>query len=437
MMKFLIVFIFSCVLFDACLAQNEIDSLNRIWSNERYEDSKRLEALNNLILDHYLNFKQDSALILSEIMLNYAQKKKNVKFQIEAQTLIGEIFFKKNESDKAINSYNKGLELAKTQKDSLTYAYKLFALGELFYNNNDYPNAFKVFQRSQNICKLAGYRIGESWSVGYLGLIYQSLGDWEEAEKHHLEHLKLSKQYDVKRGISGAMGNLGGTYENMGNTTKAIDYWKEGIKLAKELGLEAYASIGTSSLIRIYINEKQFSNAIKYLDEYKMVTKQFDSPYYPIRISMYQCQIEYGLGNYTDALRECENCYRLLQVDETTDKLTVFKNLYEVNKKLNNYAKALEFYEKYQILKESEKDDEAKTEIQRIVFNSQIVADSIVQAKEKQILNATYAEDLREKNREKNFLLVIGLLVLLLTAGLYHRLRFVRKSKAKLNIEKN
>ena len=344
-MKHFSFLIFTILFFNPSFAQKKADSLKEIWYNTHCDDVNRLRAMNILIDDYYLDVKTDSALILAKRMLNYAEQNKNLKYEIEAHTLIGEIYFEKEDNNKAIENFNKGLELAKNIEDSIIYAKKLLDLGTLYYDYNDYANAFKTLQKSQEVCKIIGDSLDEGWSIAYQGFIFGKLGDLEQAEKYHFEHLQHSKKYGIKRSISGANGNLGGIYNDMGNIPKAIIHWKEGIKLSKEIGLEAYASIGTSALIQIYIDEKKYDDAIMYLDEYKAVTENFESPSYRLRIQNYQCQIDIGLGNYNKALEECINC------KENCEKLNVevnsrlLKSLYEVNKKLNKHKEALESFE--------------------------------------------------------------------------------------------
>ena len=160
-MKLFITFLFTAFFFSQGMAQKEIDSLKNIWYNTSSKDSNRLKALRVLIKDHYLYAKTDSALILTTEMINYAQKRKNIKYEIEAQTLLGEIYFVKKDNKSATENYNKGLELAKTIKDSVLFANKLFELGTLYYDYDDYTNAFKIFQKSQEICRLVGDSLNE------------------------------------------------------------------------------------------------------------------------------------------------------------------------------------------------------------------------------------------------------------------------------------
>ena len=416
---YILVFIFTLFFLSNSFAQKKMDSLKSVSSKKRHLDSIRLKSMRSLITDHYLFSKTDSALILANNMLDYTHKNKYIKCEIDAQTIIGQIYFEQNKFDIGVESYNKGLDLAKI-RDSTIYSKKLFELGILYYDYEDYVNAFKTLQKSQEVCRIVGDSLNEGWSAGYQGFIYNDLGDLKEAEKYHLEHLRLSTKYGIKRSISGANGNLGSVYNDMGNITKSIKHWSEAIKLSKEIGLEEYASIGTLNLISIYIKEKQFSNAIKYLDEYIEVTKGFEALRYSQNIKIFQCQIEYGLGNYAAALQKCESCLKTLETskNEYVQK-KLYKSLFQINKKINRQATALDYFEKYQILIDDEKEEKARTEIQNIIFNNQLATDSIAQSQEKEILNLAHAEDLRKKNQEKYLFLIIGLLILLVVVAYY------------------
>ena len=416
-MKIVFTFIFTLFFIGNTFAQKEKNSLFNTWFNIKLQDSTRFEAMSDLIQIHYLYIKTDSALILGKKMLELAQKKKNIKFEIDAYTIIGKIYFELKEFSTGEEIYTKGLELAKIHKDSFLYADKLFGLGYMYSKYEYYTNAFKTLQKSEILYKTLKDGLNQGWSIAHQGFIYRDLGDYKESEKYHLKHLQLSKKYNIKKSISAAYGNLGEIYHKLGDLPKSINYWKKAIRLSKEIGLEEYASIGTGKLLEIYIYEKQFSEAIKYLNEYKTVTNQFETPKYArnfaMNIHLWQCQIDYGLGNYNKALKECEDCLKIYNANHWNPESDLLKSLYEINKKLNKPTTALDYFEQYQLAIDDEKEDRARAEIQSIVFNNQLVADSIAQVQEKELLNVIYEEGLRKKNQENNLFLTIGLLLLL------------------------
>jgi signal transduction histidine kinase/DNA-binding response OmpR family regulator len=434
-MKIIFSFIITLFFFSNVFAQKEKDSLLTIWYNIKLQDSSRFSAMGDLIEKHYLYAKTDSALVLSKQMFDFAQNKQNIRFEVEANTLMAKIYFELKEYLKGEEIYTKGLELAKTTKDSFLYAEKLFGLGYLYKQYEDYTNSFKTLQKSEKLYRELGDRVNEGWSIVHQGFIYRDLGDFKESEKYHLKHLRLSEEHGIKKSISAAYGNLGEIYHKLGNLTKSIDHWKRAIRLSKEINLEQYANVGTGKLVEIYIIEKQFSVATTYLNEYIAITEKFPIPKYEqdfsMKIQLWKCQIDYGFKNYSKALKECEECLKINKINNWNLESGLFKSLYEINKKLNRPALALDYFEKHQIAIDDEKVDKARTEIQALVFNNQIISDRIVQAQEKELLNATYEEGLRKKNQERNLFLLIGLLVLFLAIIYFVISRRVAASERK------
>ena len=92
-MKIIFTFIFTLFLFGNAFAQKEKDSLFKVWYNIKLQDSTRFDAMRGLIQNHYLFKNTDSALVLGKQMLDLAQKKKNIRLEIEANTLIGKVYF--------------------------------------------------------------------------------------------------------------------------------------------------------------------------------------------------------------------------------------------------------------------------------------------------------------------------------------------------------
>ena len=70
-------------------------------------------------------------------------------------------------------------------------------------------------------------------------------------------------------------------------------------------------------------------------------------------------------------------------------------------------------------------------------FQKQMLADSIAQAEEERLVQEAHVEEMRAKEQTRNIALVSGALVLLLAGGLYSRLRYMRKSRATIQKEKD
>ncbi|HDZ04112.1 hypothetical protein LCGC14_0217720 [marine sediment metagenome] len=434
-MKLVLTLLISLLFISTIFAQKEKDSLFHVWDNISIQDSTRFKAMAYLINYHYLFKKTDSALVLGYQMLELAQNKKKPKYEAEALTIIGKVYFEKKENENATTYYTKGLERALSIQDSFLYSDKLFRLGGLYSDYKDYTKAFKTLLKSEEYSTNIGDSLNEGWSLGYIGSILGELGDFKEAEKYHLEHLKSSTKYDIKHSIAGAKGNLGFINYKLGDVEKSIKYYTEAITLAKETGNHEYASLGTADLIGILIEDKRLITAKKHVEEYETVTSQYTTSKYSrsfsLNINLWKCQIDYGLGNYNRALRECEACEKIYELNNWELESDILKSLYDINKKLNKYKIALAYYEKYQLVIDDEEENKSRTEIQSIIFNNQLTTDSIAKAQEKELLSRTYEEGLNKKSKERNLFLILGLLVFFISTAYFIIYRKIETSKRK------
>ena len=89
------------------------------------------------------------------------------------------------------------------------------------------------------------------------------------------------------------------------------------------------------------------------------------------------------------------------------------------------------------LLEDSLQAKETTKSLQRMEFQKQVLQDSITQAETDRLVLEAHQEEVRQKNQTRNVLAGGGLIVLILAGGLYGRVRYIRKSKAVLQTEKD
>ncbi|PKN08647.1 MAG: hypothetical protein CVU72_02810 [Deltaproteobacteria bacterium HGW-Deltaproteobacteria-7] len=102
---------------------------------------------------------------------------------------LGNIYYNNGEIDKAINSYDKFVEMAGSDKTGVKFL-ALTSLGYSYEVKNDYKNALKYFEQAQNT-----YNIG-----------FEMIG----------------------------LRNIARTYEEMNNKQKALEYYKKALEKTTE-----------------------------------------------------------------------------------------------------------------------------------------------------------------------------------------------------------
>jgi adenylate cyclase len=89
------------------------------------------------------------------------------------------------------------------------------------------------------------------------------------------------------------------------------------------------------------------------------------------------------------------------------------------------------------VIDDSLNEKETGRKLQQMEFAKQMFADSIASAEKDRLVEEAHHEEVQKKNNTRNWLLGGGALILLLAGGLYSRLRYVRKSKAIVEKEKD
>jgi class 3 adenylate cyclase len=89
------------------------------------------------------------------------------------------------------------------------------------------------------------------------------------------------------------------------------------------------------------------------------------------------------------------------------------------------------------VLKDSLQSNQTSKKLQQMEFAKQVMADSLVQVEKDLQVEMAHQTESREKDKNRNIAIGIGIFFLLLSAGLYMRWRFIKRSKAVIEKEKD
>ena len=145
-----------------------------------------------------------------------------------------------------------------------------------------------------------------------------------------------------------------------------------------------------------------------------------------------------GLGQINKAIT---NCKRGLEISKNIGAIEVEKEscecLYDIYKEKGDSKNALLYHEKMKVLVDSLKVEETSKKILMMEFKKQLTADSLEKEKDKLETQLEYQELLAEENNLRNIAIGSGILLLMIVAGLYLRIRYIRGSRAEAEYERN
>lgn len=432
-----IYFILLVLIYTSALAQTEHDSLWNVWSDETLNDSIRLKAIAELSRNQSQLSPLDTAYKTVMIMFDFAVKNEQELYQAKAYSDLGRIEWRKPNMAKALKYYTHALQL---------------------FEDINYKNGIA----------------GTLWDIG---LIYYQMGQYPQALAYHINSMELYEELD--KSTSGILNNIGLIYEIVEDDAKALEYYNRSVKDAEERGW--YNSTAVSNMADLYLKQGNPEKALVIYTEIKdSIEKERNEWYYTrmgwilrdiaeahaglnnfdLALSNYLLGFEYSkkdslaigikrneldlgifykrIGQIEPAIEWCTNGLNKAKKDGSIMNQSLACNcLYEAYKRRGDNTQALAYYETYQMLNDSLKLEEAAKSIQKMEFTKMLLADSLKQQEENLRMTLLHREEVQKKNNQRNIILGVGLLMLLLAVGFWTRLRYVRKSRALIQTEKD
>ena len=218
----------------------------------------------------------DSALLYSEISLDYAQKAGKPNMIASSELTIGAVYQYKDEREKAIEWYLKAYETSKSGKQQRTEAVALGNIGVLYAELQNTDKAVYYLKQSLGVMLQIKDTLGIARSYANIGFNYfqqKSLDsamvyfqkevewatladDWNmqgaglnnigsvllerkqlaEARQYFLQSLEIREKNNDQLGLVNVLDNLGETLVKEGKAQEAIPFLERSISIARQLG---------------------------------------------------------------------------------------------------------------------------------------------------------------------------------------------------------
>lgn len=380
------------------IQKSTLDSLKTIWQNAENSDSTRSDAYHKYIWDGFLFSDPDSAFKLAEELLNFGRVRNYSKAQAKAYYLQGVSWHNRNNYPKAIDAYTNSLKIDQQIGDQKGIASSLNTIGLIYDSQKDYEVALDYYRKSLQICRVIEYSKGIANSLNNMGNSYFKQGKYKKALDYYNQSLTIRKQIDDKNGIATSLNSIGLIYENTGDYKNALDYYKQSLAI----GLK----IDDQGGVVFYLNN---IGNIHFLEE-----------------------------NYPEALSSCKEAYNIAKtVNVLEGEKHACRCLYKTYKEMGNSNMALQFLEHLNHIKDSLYAAETIKKLQQMEFDKWVFEDSVKTAKKVRLVQEAYEAEMRKKEQTRNISLGLGAILILLIGGLFTRVRFIRKSRAALQLEKD
>ncbi|MBK9107577.1 MAG: tetratricopeptide repeat protein [Saprospiraceae bacterium] len=418
-------------------AQN-LDSLHSIWQHKTLSDSIRVAAYKDYIWNGFLFSKPDTAAVLAESLNRFATEHNYPKAAAQAYNLKGIANHLQGNYSRALENYMLALPIFEEVGDKLGYANSLNNIGNLYNNQGNYALALTYYEKSLAIKEEIGDKGGIASSLGNIGNIYKNQGNYKRALEYYEKLPAIFEKSGDKQGYANSLNNIGNIYHNQGNYPRGLEYYEKSLAIQEGLGNKKGIAYSLSNIGLIYKDQVNYSRALEYTKKALAVREEIKDKS-GIASSLKNIGVIYqNQGDFQMAMKACQNALLIAEEIGVLDQQKgACQCLYETYKVMGKGNEALKYLEKMNGITDSLKAEETGKKLQQMEFAKQMLQDSIVKAEESRLIEAVHKEEVRQKNQNRNIAYGIGGMILLLSGGLYSRLRYVRKAKNIIEKEKD
>ena len=384
-------------------AQSQLDALLDKRLSKAGNDEARLDVYLFIIDSLYQQgeYKQARELYLKGVKA--LEKEKNKEIAGQYYFGMARLFYSVN-FDSSLYFFHRSLPLLKEGDDKQSLASACNELGLLYKNKAEYDSAARFFQQALTIYQQNEDTVGLANVLNNFGLIFARKGDNAKAIEYYLNSLKLREEVGDVRGVAISYGSLGNLYRAEGNYDKAIMSYKAALEDFKKLGEYNFAGIAYHNIGKTYKDLNNYDSAKHYyyrargifadnnfkqglaqiednLGEILMNLGELDSAIVHMKVSM-DLFSELGdpsavgrehqslanalieRGYYEEARLHLEESIRIAkQSGEMPARLNAYFHLSNLYAKQNEHAKALDFFRRYDALKDTLEDSQQREAI--------------------------------------------------------------------------
>lgn len=417
------------------------DSLWKAWNNTSLPDSSRLQAIQTLAWKTVFE-KPDSGMKLADAQLAFALKVKDGRARYEAYTTMAVGSSMKSDYKASLEYLEQCLAVAQELDDPKRVANAYRNMSNVHKNTGDLPQALAMCQKALVINEQLGNKTGLADTYNTIGNLYTEQDEWAKALKNYERSRALYEELDDQKGKAQATQNIGATHLEMGERTKAVEEFLQSLDLYRTLGRRLETGMAFNNLGRAYSQMARPQEAHASLDSARAIFTALGSKRQLVRTHYYTGELLRDQGRMREAIAACQEG---LAIAESADLLQQQKECSEclmlAFEASGDLANAFRAQKAFVSISDSLDNMNNNKEVMRLelqhAFQQQQIADSLMQAREQFAKDLSYQQELSRGKEQRNWILFSAVGVLLLAGGLFGRLRYIRRSRALIQKEKD
>lgn len=324
--------------------ENRIDSLSRLINQS--QGNQKIELLNHLA-NVYLNTDNQKAIETANLALSLARDRKLLKEIARAAFIIAEANFFNNDYYAAIEYYKISANAEKelNGKWSADYGERL---GDIGYIYNQIPIFDKTIEYSNKSLDVAKHLNDEDQIASMLnniGSAHFYVGNYDEALNYFHQVLEIDRRRELDNFISIDLNNIGKVYFTWGKFEQAIQAYEDSYQYALKAENESMQAIRLSNLGQVYNEMDDYETALQYLNQALEIDRRLENE---IRVGIRLSRIGsiyQQMGDFDRALNLFEEALQIFQLsDVQSSEIMTLIQIGELQMERGNIFKAIEHF---------------------------------------------------------------------------------------------
>lgn len=339
---------------------------------------------------------------------------------------------------KAIAMFERGAETFKKIKYKKGVAQTLNNIGNVCNSQGNYLKALDQYRQ-------AAVLFEEIEDAGNLAIATHNIGSiYARAEDHGNAMKYFDKAYAVykKKGdlerLAQIQSAIGNTYVKQGKYDEAFAILNRSLRIAGKKQDKQLQIMALSSLGDLFYEKSDYNRALPYYTRSLIYSNEIGSLENQAEAQIAIGNIQHRLEKNKEAVEKCQDGLRLaVKVGSVPMKKQACDCLYQSYKALGNTQQALRFYELANGYGDSLNIAETANKVMGMEFQKQQLVDSIAYVKKEHTIQLKHKEEVQRREKQRNMIIITLCFILLIAAGLWGQLNYVRKSRAALKVEKD
>ncbi len=368
--------------------------------NQKHSNTLLAEANFQKAYAFFMLGKIDSSLVLLKGVLSMHEIKSSMK--AKTLNLLCIDYRKSGEHEKAIDAAQQAQKLFLVDGDSSGMTEALINEGKVYHHQGNNKKAMLLFLDALQFMEKTGNTIETGTLHCLIGNVYMDLGQITKGKEYYRRAVAILHNYQNTTIVADMFNNFGITFYDEGVYDSALYYYNKALTVYQNVGqTDAVAAcLQNIGITYIFLNEKD--KGLYDLHRSYQIFKKRDLP-------SDQASVLIDLGTAFTEINEIDSATLYLQKaynialsvqNSFYVKSSLFR-LYKLFEKDGKYKKALSYYHRYTIFKDSMENQAMKENLQEleIKYKTARRENEIIQLKDRELLN-----------KAQKSLLIVGIL---------------------------